>query len=124
MEQMALWLQRQEAMWIWEGYLMWLEKGLEAMLHESGVDGEEDESTRVVVPTFTLDAPTMLYTIAKKVPFKNVTVSWLSTEFGTVNFVPPLTTFLCEYIPGCNITPNAHDTYDLFKQVIISLPPN
>jgi len=107
---------------------MWLEKGLETMLRKSGVDdgmvGEEDETAHVVVPTSTLDAPTTSYTIAKKAPFKNVTVSRLATEFGAVDFIPALTTFLHEHIPGCNITPNAHDTYDLFKQVIISLPPN
>ncbi|EDR01734.1 uncharacterized protein LACBIDRAFT_332982 [Laccaria bicolor S238N-H82] len=102
MEQMALWLQRQEAMWIREGYVMWLEKGLEAMLH----------------------VPTTSYMIAKKAPFKNVPVSWLASDFGAVDFIPALTTFLHEHIPGCDITPNAHDTYDLFKQVIVSLPPN
>ena len=124
MEQMALWLQRREAMWIWEGYVMWLEEGLEAMLLESGEDEEENDGTRVVVPTSTLDAPTTSYMIAKTAPFKNVTISQLGSEFGAVDFIPALTTFLCEHIPGCNITPNAHDTYDLFKQIIVSLPPN
>ena len=124
MEQMALWLQRREAMWIWEGYVMWLEEGLEAMLCESGEDEEENDGTRVVVPTSTLDAPTTSYMIAKTAPFKNVTISRLGSEFGAVDFIPTLTTFLREHIPGCNITPNAHDTYDLFKQVVVSLPPN
>ena len=125
MEQMALWLQRREAMWIREGYVMWLEEGLEAMLRESVVDVEEEnDSAGVVVPTLTLDAPTMSYTIAKTAPFKNVNISRLASEFGAVDFIPALTTFLREYIPGCNITPNIHDTYDLFKQIIVSLPPN
>ena len=92
MEQMALWLQRREAMWIWEGYVMWLEEGLEAMLRESGEDEEENDGTCVVVPTSTLDAPTMSYMIAKTAPFKNVTISQLGSEFGAVNFIPALTT--------------------------------
>ena len=101
---------------------MWLEEGLEGMLHESVVDVEEDnDSTGVVVPTSTLDVPTMSYIIAKTVPFKNVNISQLASAFGAVDFIPALTTFLHEYIPGCNITPNMHDTYDLFRQVIISL---
>ena len=104
---------------------MWLEEGLEAMLRKSVVDVEEEnDSAGVVVPTLTLDAPTMSYTIAKTAPFKNVNISRLASEFGAVDFIPALTTFLREHIPGCNITPNIHDTYDLFKQIIVSLPPN
>ncbi|KAG6859996.1 hypothetical protein C0995_000743 [Termitomyces sp. Mi166 len=83
-EQMALWLQRQEAMWTREAFCKWV------------VDARYAE----VVP-----GPDMRKACP---PFKNITIAELASTFGAVNFIPTLTSFLCAYLPGVNIFPNQY----------------
>jgi hypothetical protein len=128
-EQMALWLQRREAMWIREGYVLWLSENMEDLVRREKItDGwewldEEDEpgvDNDGSAPLHT----TLTYDIAKRAPFRNVSVEGLMTNFGATEFIPALTTFLHEHIPDSPVEPGPHDSFDLFKQVKIPLPSN
>jgi hypothetical protein len=130
-EQMAVWLQRREAIWMKESYLMWLEN----KVAPSDGDGDGDESddnnendsttTTIEVNNFLSTTSTLrYYTLAKKAPFPNTPVDKLMNDYGAVDFIPALTTFLRENLPQCKMTPNEFDRFDVFKQIIITLPRN
>ena len=51
-------------------------------------------------------------------------VDQLMTDYGAVDFIPALTTFILENIPHCKITPNKFDHFNVFKQIIIMSPLN
>ena len=141
LEQMAVWLQRREAIWIKESYLMWLEDKVAPIVGDDDGDGEDDNKVDVEnEPTTTTtevnklsststdsttsSTTTTHYTLAKNAPLINIPVNQLMTDYGAVDFIPALTTFLLENIPQCEITPNQFDRFDIFKQIIITLPPN
>ncbi|KAG5644631.1 hypothetical protein H0H81_009458, partial [Sphagnurus paluster] len=113
-EQMVMWLQRQEAMWTRGAFCAWVkdQQGLiDGERNNSGSESlseeSESESGAVPIPTPTSSAP--LYAIAKKAPFKNVTVQCLTADFGAVDFIPALTTFLRGNIPDINMFPHEFD---------------
>lgn len=131
LEQMAVWLQRREAIWMKDSYLMWLEEKVAPIIGDSDGDGEDDnkvevenESTTITTEVNNPFSTTTRYTLAKKPPFSNVPVDKLMTDYGAVDFIPALTTFLRENVPQCEITPSQFDRFDIFKQIIITLPPN
>jgi hypothetical protein len=51
-------------------------------------------------------------------------VDQLMTDYGAVDFIPALATFLLKNIPQCKITPNQFDRFNIFKQITIMLPPD
>ena len=57
-----------------------------------------------------------------KWPHQNLTIDKLTEKFGTTNFLPALSKFLCQNSPGTTITPTYCDHFDAYKQVVISLP--
>ncbi|KAG6846217.1 hypothetical protein H0H93_015365, partial [Arthromyces matolae] len=69
-------------------------------------------------------SPQTSYTIAKRAAFKNVTVDRLASAFGAVDFNHALKTFLLASNPHAHIFPNQFDTYNVYKQIIITVPPN
>ncbi|KAG6806602.1 hypothetical protein H0H92_010700, partial [Tricholoma furcatifolium] len=106
-EQMALWLQRQEAMWMREAFCKWVVNG-RVKAFPLAVDEDDDENEEVVfthVNASALPSPTSIvtsrtsYTIAKRTPFTNVSVERLASEFGAVDFIPALTTFIRRSFP-------------------------
>ncbi|KAF8152285.1 hypothetical protein B0H34DRAFT_111607, partial [Crassisporium funariophilum] len=146
-EQMTLWLQRREAMSMREAFCMWVNNGLvaEPDVEDDGNDVEDDgdddgddkesesdtdpESYQqsVVSHAHALSPPTSLvtrYLVAKKPPFKNISIERLHSDFGAIDFIPALTTFLRNNLPSVNILPNQYNRFDLFKQIIVTLPPN
>jgi hypothetical protein len=135
LEQMAVWLQRREAIWMKESYLMWLEDKVAPNVGDGDGDGEDDKKLAVDVENATTEvnkvssitttkSSTFYYTLAKKAPFPNMSVDKLITDYGAEDFIPALTTFLLENVPQCKIAPNQFDRFDIFKQIIITLPPN
>jgi hypothetical protein len=64
------------------------------------------------------------YMLAKQPPHQNLTVEQLTHKFGSINFLPALSTFLRCHLPGTTITPSYRDRFDAYKQIIISLPSN
>ncbi|THH07054.1 hypothetical protein EW146_g9433 [Bondarzewia mesenterica] len=142
MEQMAMWLQRQEAMWLKESYLIWLNEMLPGFLNggtndESGGidehDGEDDKdeesgltvdqpSVVDVASTVTISTPS--WHVAKTPAFRGLSVEHLSTQFGAVDFMLALSTYLREAIPACPISPNSLDRFNVYRQLKLTLPAN
>ena len=92
MEQMAIWLQRQEAMWLKESYLMWVNEDLPILLMrrrmddaegDAGEDGGEDHATSVTlgdVPTSVPESTTRpFWQVAKSPPYPNMSTEQLAT---------------------------------------------
>ena len=112
---------------------MWLEGKVAPINGDSDGKGEdiivdvENETsstttTEVNKPSSSTTLPH--YTLAKKAPFPNTPVDQLMSDYGAMDFIPALTSFLLENIPQCKITPSQFDQFDVFKQIIINLPPN
>lgn len=49
-------------------------------------------------------------------------MSRLQTEFGAVDFIPALQTFLSHHFPNSSIPASQYDRFDLFKSVLLQLP--
>ncbi|KAF8148656.1 hypothetical protein B0H34DRAFT_791663 [Crassisporium funariophilum] len=101
MEQMAMWLQRQEAMWMKDAYLLWLA-----------------ETLPVAVPVNATS-----WEVAKVPPFRNLSLDHLSSQFGAGDFVIALSIYLREAMPSL-IRPNTLDRFNAYRQVVLTLPPN
>jgi hypothetical protein len=138
-EQMALWLQRHEAMWLRESYLIWVDKRMASMIRSSEddvmdeMDEEEVDVTHGdnmnqryinVTPNRRDLKLNFIYSLAKQPPHPNLTVEKLTQTFGTTNFLPALSAFLRQNLPGTTITPSYRDRFDAYKQIVLSLPSN
>src|SRR5277367_5839524 len=129
MEQMALWLQRQEAVILRRTYLAWLhpeESDNASKEYDSG-DDEEDDLVQVEqpshVPFLIPTLPSTTYRIAKHPSISNVTVGYLETIHGANDFLQALTVFLAKASPR-SPTPSKYDRFDVFKQISLSIPFN
>ena len=132
-EQMAVWLQRHEAVWLRESYLVWVENRLQSMFKltklsevtEENMMDDEDEDDSLIDPiNVTQCDNNITYSLAKRPPHQNLTIEKLTLKFGTVNFLPALSTFLRHNLPATTITPGDHDRFDAYKQIVISVPSN
>jgi hypothetical protein len=132
-EQMALWLQRQEAIMIRKAYLRWLDPKKTVENRGSG-DGEDDDEWREEADVVHVDVsshvpfliPTLssaTYRIANRPSIPNVTVNYLESKHGAVDFLRTLTHFLAKNSPR-SPTPSKHDRFDVYKQVLVSVPFN
>ncbi|KAJ7672356.1 hypothetical protein DFH06DRAFT_1266919 [Mycena polygramma] len=120
-EQMALWLQRQEAM------------ALRGCPTADGSDDDSDnpddeEGGTTAAPAIVHLPPTILptraYTIAKSPASKNLTVAHLQATHGAVDIVPALTLFLKTHFKTSPVAPSIYDRFDIFNQISVHLPPN
>ena len=143
-EQMALWLQRHEAMWLRESYLIWVDKRMASMIRSSEDEVMDEDEVQVDVThgdnmnqryininhcdinvtSTTRDVKLNSYSLAKQPPHPNLTVEKLTQKFGATNFLPALSAFLRQNLPGTTITPSYHDRFDAYKQIVLSLPSN
>ncbi|KAJ7092928.1 Zn-finger domain-containing protein [Mycena belliarum] len=101
-EQMALWLQRQEA--------------------DSADENSSEGRVTISPPSPTLSC--VVYTIAKRPATLNVTVAHLQTNHGAVDIIPALTAFLKLNFKSSPILPGPFDRFDLYNQVSLHLPMN
>ncbi|KAF8870084.1 hypothetical protein BD779DRAFT_1456037 [Infundibulicybe gibba] len=128
-EQMALWLQRREAMWQCEAYIAWLNPQQQAAdEHELSNINDPDnlndlDTNDQANPHDASGVDPTSYRIAKTPPLRGVTVQHLFEHFGATNFIPALTSFLQQQ-QSHPLLPNTSDRFDLYKQIIITLPPN
>ncbi|KAJ6544929.1 hypothetical protein B0H10DRAFT_1695855, partial [Mycena sp. CBHHK59/15] len=97
LEQMALWLQRQEAMALRSMYLTWYDK------HTSTITS---------------------YTIAKSPATLNLTVASLQTRHGAADIIPALTAFLKLNFKTCPVTPGPFDRFDVYNKISLHMPSN
>ncbi|KAJ6613980.1 hypothetical protein B0H10DRAFT_1804468, partial [Mycena sp. CBHHK59/15] len=109
-EQMALWLQRQEAVALCASYLAWLDQKL------------SQPAVAVASPSTAVSA--VAYTIAKRPATLNVSVAHLQTTHGAVDIIPALTRFLKLNFKSSPIIPGQFDRFDLYNQVSLHVPPN
>ena len=143
MEQMALWLQRHEAVWLRELYLIWIENRLGVVLAEKKEETPESDDEpeeemdyhdvsiqcrrNMTTTTNNSHLPVTVpvnYFVAKRPPFQNITVDKLILNFGTIDFIPALSTFLRHTFPATTILPSIHDRFDAYKQLVVTLAHN
>jgi hypothetical protein len=130
-EQMALWLQRQEAIELQTKYLSWHDQKAQKMSlqnaigqTEVGSDSESDGEALIPIMTNMPRFTTARYHIAKQSPHPLTTVHKLETDYGATDFIPALTSFLKTTQEHCVIAPGHVDRFDVFKRIIINQPPN
>ncbi|KAF8219084.1 hypothetical protein L208DRAFT_1343532, partial [Tricholoma matsutake] len=122
LEQMALWLQRQEAMFVRTAYLMWLHPTPAVDINDLDVDDGEDSDMEELEASTSMSAPKHWY-IVKHPAFRNVTVDYLETHHLIPNFLPVFLDFLKKYSP-CAPQPSKYDCFGVYKQMHVILPPN
>ncbi|KAJ7161649.1 hypothetical protein C8R46DRAFT_858893, partial [Mycena filopes] len=125
-EQMALWLQRQEAMALRASYLRWLQGPPAAAADD---DDDDEESTGppnplVVVQLPLTQLPTASYSLAKSPAKENLSVGYLQTFHGADDLVPALSLFLKTHFKSCPIAPGQFDRFDIYNQILVHLQPN
>ena len=134
-EQMTLWLQRQEAIDFQSVYLDWInnalsgEEKLEEELEEEEEEGEGEETpcTSMTEAEDEEGEPLAVdrFHYAKVCPHQSVSVSDLETRYGAIDFLPALTSYLKTIIPARSfLQPGRMDRFDLYCQIILHLPPN
>jgi len=137
-EQMALWLQRQEAVFLRGSYLNWLSQRSQSANATSNVDHEHshyDSDSGVETedlqptppnknPTLPITQQPMAHILAKAPAHPRQSVQHLITAYGATSFLPALQLFLRKHIPRSNIVPGPQDRFDVFRQVIIVAPPD
>ncbi|KAJ7833857.1 hypothetical protein B0H14DRAFT_3871531 [Mycena olivaceomarginata] len=130
-EQMALWLQRQEAIALRSAYLQWFHDQQNSASDESDADSSdsEDDTGRpsgkpeVIVRLPPTKLPTTAYKIAKSPAIENVTVAYLQTAHGAQNIIPAPADFLKLHFKS-SPAPGIYDRFDIFTHISLLLPRN
>ncbi|KAJ6625726.1 hypothetical protein B0H10DRAFT_2174006 [Mycena sp. CBHHK59/15] len=127
LEQMALWLQRQEAMALRSMYLTWYDKQFPRPCSDDSDDSSDEElgGDTVTVPVSTPSTSTITsYTIAKSPATLNLTVASLQTRHGAADIIPALTAFLKLNFKTCPVTPGPFDRFDVYNKISPHMPSN
>jgi hypothetical protein len=135
-EQMALWLQRQEAVFLRSSYLKWL--SVQSQLAtiaghadhdhniDSGLDSEmEDlqfESHAAPTKAPPVIGQCVLHVLANTPAHPQTSVQQLITPHGVVSFLPALKLFLHKHMPKNHIVPGPQNRFGVFWQVVIVAP--
>ncbi|KAJ7737951.1 Zn-finger domain-containing protein [Mycena metata] len=128
-EQMALWLQRQEAIALRVSYIQWRKNQDLVAAADSSDESDDENEPQLVVPRVVVrlpptNLPTLSYKIAKFPAFENTTVAHLQTSYGATSIIPALTDFLKLHFKTSSVTPGPYDRFDLFNQISVHLPRN
>ncbi|KAF7346884.1 hypothetical protein MVEN_01440400 [Mycena venus] len=130
-EQMALWLQRQEAIALRSAYIQWYHNEQNSASDESDTDSSDSSDDagspsgmpRVIVRLPPTQLPTTAYKIAKSPAVENVTVAYLQTAHSAQNIIPALANFLKLHFKS-SPAPGIYDRFDIFTQISLILPRN
>ncbi|KAG1798045.1 hypothetical protein EV424DRAFT_1352616 [Suillus variegatus] len=136
--QMTHWLELQEAVFRQGVYLDLVASQSRDPLADSDLDAleEEDEEEELADSDTMTHTPDVLlsqftpsgllkshgYHVAKTCPFLNISTSRLQTDFGAIDFIPALQTFLTRHFPHSSISASEYDRFDVFKLVLLLLP--
>ncbi|KAG1846303.1 hypothetical protein C8R48DRAFT_750604 [Suillus tomentosus] len=123
-EQMVLWLQRQESIFWRTTYLEWVAVcAARQTEQESEYNSDSDDENKGfdVVPVVSQD---IIHVLAKTAPHPRQSVQHLETMHGAIDFLPTLKLFLQKHLPHNHIVPGPQDQFDIFRQVVIILPPD
>ncbi|KAG2112917.1 hypothetical protein BD769DRAFT_1364286 [Suillus cothurnatus] len=138
-EQMALWLQCQDAVFLRSSYLDWLsERSQSATVSshtdpncrddlDSDSDAEIEElqsESRNAAPTNISPTLPIVHVLAKTPAHPRQSVQHLITAHGATMFLPALKSFLHKHMPRNNIVPGLHDHFDVYRQVVVVTPPD
>ncbi|KAG2079660.1 hypothetical protein BD769DRAFT_1561389 [Suillus cothurnatus] len=119
---MALWFQRQEAIFWQTSYLEWMAKCSAQTEHECEYNSDcDDENEDFVVPVVSQD---IVHVLAKTPPHPRQSVQHLETIHGAIDFLPAFKSFLQKHFPHNHIVPGYQDHFDVFRQLVIILPPD
>lgn len=123
---MVLWLQRQEAIFCHTAYLEWVAAHATRRIEQeaeynSDSDAENEGLDVAPGPVVSQD---IIHVLAKKTPHPRQSVQRLETMHGAINFLPALKLFLQKHLPHNQIVPGPQDRFDIFRQVVIILPPD
>jgi hypothetical protein len=122
-EQMALWLQRQEAVFIRSAYLDWLSQQPHSNPHDFDADSDTDSESET--PNLPAAEPLQASHVLAKVPaHPHQSVQTIITAHGATEFLPALRSFLLKNLPHNTIVPGLQDRFDLYRQVVIVMPPD
>jgi hypothetical protein len=66
--------------------------------------------------------PGHVYCLAKICPFPNTLASDIMSEFGALDFVPTVQTYLGKHMPNTMISASIHDHFNVYKFITIQLP--
>ncbi|KAG1764172.1 hypothetical protein EV702DRAFT_1189751 [Suillus placidus] len=120
-EQMALWLQRQEAVFL---RASGSPRGCtEHHLFDSDSDSDTDLEEVEAASSNTTTIHTG-HTLAKAPAHPHQTVEKIVTAHGATDFLPALQSFLRKNLPHINIIPGIQDHFDVYRQVVIEAPPD
>ncbi|KAG1902162.1 uncharacterized protein F5891DRAFT_1127781 [Suillus fuscotomentosus] len=120
-EQMALWLQRQEAVFIRSAYLDWLSQQPHSNPHDFDADSDMDSESET--PNLPAAEPLQASHVLAKVPaHPHQSVQTIITAHGATEFLPALQSFLLKNLPHNTIVPGLQDRFDLYRQVVIVMP--
>ncbi|KAG1867247.1 hypothetical protein DFJ58DRAFT_904528 [Suillus subalutaceus] len=109
-EQMALWLQRQEA------------SSLKCHTTSTADSDTDSESETPHLPAAEPLQPT--HVLAKVPVHPHQSVHTIITAHGATEFLPALRSFLLKNLPRNTIVPGLQDRFDLYRQVVIVTPPD
>ncbi|KAJ7174921.1 Zn-finger domain-containing protein [Mycena filopes] len=129
-EQMALWLQRQEAIALRASYIQWLHlqgPPSAAADNDNSDESDDDDADNALALTVHLPPsalPLSSYSIAKFPATENLSVGYLQTHHGALDIIPALSLFLKTHFRSSPVTPGQYDRFDIFNQISLHLPPN
>jgi hypothetical protein len=118
LEQMAIWLQRQEAIFLRSAYLAWCHPQADTDNPQAEEDVSDAEELEGDDPH-----PSKHWKVAKNPPFANVSIDYIETHHGLSDFLQVLTSFIQKHMSHAP-RPSKYDRFDLYKQVSLILPPN
>ncbi|KAG0693773.1 hypothetical protein DFH29DRAFT_1006945 [Suillus ampliporus] len=81
-------------------------------------------STTLASPTDPAPHTNITRTLAKSPAFAGVSAERIIENHGATDFLGSLTTFLQKHIPSMEFKPVLHDRFDIYRQVVITAPPN
>jgi hypothetical protein len=132
-EQMAVWLQRQEAVHLRKSYLLWCYLPVVDCEVISNADNDGDNNDCDDVHTLTAGSfvtkcsakspSPITWHVAKHPAFANHPITELEALYGAVDFLPMFSEFLWCHIP-CMLKPSKYDRFDVYNQISIVLPFN
>ncbi|KAG2043552.1 hypothetical protein BDR03DRAFT_851460, partial [Suillus americanus] len=99
-EQMAQWLQHQEAVFLCSSYLDWL-------------------AVPANMASMTRTEPCLVHSLAKNPAHPRQSIQHLVTAHGATMFLQAFKSFLQKHIPHNKIVPGPQDHFDVFRQVVI-----
>jgi len=129
--QMTIWLQRQESIQCFCGYLQWAVTGYVAQEDEVAEEdnekeeddvGDDDRDNLEDNEPMKDELDQIVYRVAKKPSLMNVPVHSIINDFGALDLLPHLNTFLrASTTSPLSATPTT--MFSLYKRAVLTLPP-